>query len=135
MGSCSWMGAKIMNETQSVLEKLFCKASTALSMAASPGDVEPEMAEFLHLVRAHPEARTFVVELFKRSLGKPGGPWEFIQFCLHGLRWPEMYEFLQAARAKDINNMRARPVWEHLLSAFDDDWEDAEFYKEYTVNK
>ncbi len=122
-----------MNETQVALKRLYDEASATLGLVDSPGEAEPEMAKFLHAVNAHPEERPFVSEMFKQSLTQPGAPWEFVQFCLHGLRWPEVQEFLQASRSRDIDNLRARPIWEHLLDAFKDDWEDAEFYKEYAT--
>lgn len=124
-----------MNETQTTLKRLFDIASVKLTGVQSPAEAETQMADFLRAVRASPEQREFVIGLFEAALQGPSSPWEFIQFCLHSLRWPEMYNFIKVSKERDIDNLRARSIWEHLLSAFDDDWEDAEFYREFRTRR
>jgi hypothetical protein len=126
------MGAEAMTELQSKLVRLFEQAKAKLVEVLSPGEAEPEMAAFVGEVQRHPEAREFVVGLFMTELSRPGSAWEFLQFCFHVLRWPEMREFVLAGLEKDMKNLRARAVWSHVLESFDDDWSDAEFYHEFS---
>src|SRR4051812_17613415 len=119
-----------MNKTQIHLRTLFSGASDKLDKALCPPDVEQEMAEFLHAALDHPEEREFAANL----LMAPGSPWEFVQFCIHGLRWPELREFVSASLRKDQDNPRAWGIWQELLEAFEDDWEDAAWYREYQKN-
>ncbi len=121
-----------MNALQLKIICLFNEANSKINNVLSPGEAEPEMINFLHFVRDHPEERSFTVELFKRSLTVTGASWEFLQFCFHGLRWPEMQEFVKAGLQENRFDMRARAVWSHLLESFDNDWEDAEFYQEFS---
>jgi hypothetical protein len=124
-----------MNETQSLLIRQYDIASKKVALSGEPFDAEAEMVQFLNTVRAHPQERGFVFELFKRSLADRSRPsdWEFIQFCLHALRWEEMREYLADLLTKAVaqNDWRGVPIWNHLLEAFSDDWDDAEFYKEF----
>jgi hypothetical protein len=90
------------------------------------------MAAFTREVQFYPEARAFVGSILKDELNKPGSAWEFLQFCFHVLRWPEMRAFVREGLERDMNNLRARAVWSHVLESFDDDWDDAEFYKEFS---
>ncbi|HEY8749539.1 MAG TPA: hypothetical protein VIM11_16265 [Tepidisphaeraceae bacterium] len=120
-----------LNEVRRMLQELYKVASAKLHAAVSLTEAEPAMAEFLHFAKAYPEERSFVIKLFIDSLATRACPWEFVQFCVYDLRWPEMRDFVQTERAKDIHDPRARQIWEKLLEAFQESWEDAEFYQEY----
>jgi hypothetical protein len=49
------------------------------------------------------------------------------------LRWEEMREYLADLLTKAVarNDWRGVSIWNHLLDAFSDDWDDAAFYKEF----
>jgi hypothetical protein len=125
-----------MNEARTLLIGQYDIASKKVASAGEPLPAEAEMVEFLRTVRAHPQERAFVFELFKRSLTDRSRPsnWEFIQFCIHALRWEEMREFLTdlVAKAVKANDWRGLRIWNHLLDAFSDGWDDAELYKEFS---
>jgi hypothetical protein len=117
-------------ENQQQARELFAKAAAALAAVTSPSEAEPQMSRFLQYAKAHPERRAFIIELFTGSLASRECPWEFIQFCLHGLRWPEMRALFEQRKA-EAADVDERAFWMRMLDAFDDDWEDAEFYQEF----
>ena len=112
------------------MEQLFHIASNKLSQAVSLNEAEPEMVTLLREIKSNQGLRPFVVEMFKKSLSAPHCPWELIQFCMHDLRWPEMREWIEERRlaAKSIDDAT---YWRKLTDAFEDDWEDAEFYSTF----
>jgi hypothetical protein len=124
-----------MNETQLLLAGQYDTASKKVAIADSACNVEHEMADFLHTVQAHPEERAFVVGLFKRFLADESRPsdWEFIQFCLHALRWEEMRAFVRElqTKARSANDWTELRILGHLLAAFGDDWDEAEMFREF----
>jgi hypothetical protein len=122
-----------LDKIQATLRQLFDKAAVKVSKVDSLTDAEPEMVSFLRYVQEHPEQHQLIVRMFTDALLSREGPWEIVQFCLHALRWPEMREFVESQRLKSLNEFGARAsrVWDHLLKAFDDDWEDADNYQEY----
>jgi len=90
------------------------------------------MSAFLDAVLAHPEERVFVIELFHDELtAKKRCTWEFQQFYIHGLRWPEMRALVEAEWNRHRDDFRVLPILQHLREAFDDKWEDAEFYSRF----
>jgi hypothetical protein len=119
------------NADQILLRLLFAEASARLLQVDSFTDAESEIASFPKCVQEHPEQRPFVVGLFTSALLDRCGAWEVVQFCLHTLRWPEMREFIEAQWTKQSNEIGSRTsqIWEQLIEAFDDDWQDLEFFK------
>jgi len=88
------------------------------------------MSEFLDAALAHPEERAFILQLFADELNGRCTH-EFLQFYIHGLRWPEMLALIQTEWGKYPEDMRRLPILQHLRDAFSDRWEDAEFYKRF----
>jgi hypothetical protein len=97
-------------------------------------DAEPEMMDFLREVKAHPEQRNFVANLFNGSVIPRLTPWQFIQFCMHDLRWPEVRDFIRQEKAKDVqaHGARSSTVWDNILEAFEDNWKWAENYNYFS---
>jgi len=61
-------------------------------------------------------------------------PREFVQVCVHALRWPELRSFYeeQSRLAIARNDWSAIADYGKYLNAFEDDWEDARtFYGLY----
>lgn len=118
------------NVAQNVLQQLWNEAVAALTSAVSLTEAEPEMLRLLQCIKAHPEQRLFVVRLFVESLSDRGCPWEMVQFCMYDLRWSEVRAYVEGKRleARDIDEAS---FWLKMLKAFDDDWEDAEFFQAY----
>jgi hypothetical protein len=76
--------------------------------------------------------RDLVVRDFIDSLsGKPSLPWELISFCMHRLRWMEVYdaagELLQKA-----SDFRVKSVMAHIRAAYSDDWYEAQMYAHFS---
>jgi hypothetical protein len=109
---------------------LRAEAQAAISKPDSIGcaDIKPAGFAIIRLVAAHPEMRAEFVTLFGRTLHD--GPWELLAFCMHSLRWPEVREIIQREREQQVARIGARtsPVFDHVLAAFDDDWEDIDMF-------
>jgi len=120
------------------LRRLFDMAAAKSLAVINQDDAEPEMARFLHLVREHEERRSFVVRLFTDSFGDAfylkREPWEFLQFCMHALRWPEVRDFIIARKQADLTRRGARSstIWNDILAAFEPGWKGAAEFCEYT---
>jgi hypothetical protein len=119
------------------LQQLFDSAAAKSLAVINQEDAEAEMARFLHEVKRHPDQRALVVQLFIESFGDSfymkREPWEFMQFCMHELRWPELREFIKSKREDDLRARGAgsSTVWNDVLEAFDDHWRGAEFFQEF----
>lgn len=63
---------------------------------AEPVDTEPYLVALLEFVESHPEQRNTFMQLFLRvANGDIPSPWFLLGFCMHKLRYPEVYEFLR----------------------------------------
>lgn len=125
------------NKAQAELSQLFDAAAAKSLAVIDPLDAEPEMASFLHAVKNHPEQRAFIVQLFTESFSASfymrHEPSQFLMFCMHDLRWPEVREFITAKRNAEIEERGSRVsgVWSDILEAFDNHWEPARYYEEF----
>lgn len=60
-----------------------------------PADIEPYLIPIMRLVHSHPDQRDTFVQLFlKVATGEIPSPWFLLGFCMHELRYPEVYEHL-----------------------------------------
>lgn len=100
-------------------------------------DAEPEMARFLHFVQSHPEQREFVVQLFIDSFSESfymrHAPSEFLMYCMHDLRWPEIRDFIVKRRDVEVakRGVACSGIWNGILEAYEDNWEAAKYYEEF----
>jgi hypothetical protein len=87
-------------DTRDQLRQLFNSAAAMSLAVINQDDAEPEMARFLHMVKSHPDQHPFVVQLFVDSFAETfhmhWEPWQFLQFCMHDLRWHELRDFIRA---------------------------------------
>ena len=117
--------------------ELQASAEAAISRPDSVGcpDVEPAGLAIIDLVAIHPELREEFVQHFLRILHK--GPWELLAFCMHSLRWPEVREIIQKERGREVARLGARtsPLFDHVLAAFNDDWEDVDMFPYYAPRR
>src|SRR5437867_1916131 len=94
------------DDIQALLRQLFDLAAAKSIAVICSLDAEPEMASFLHVVKAHPDQRAFVVQLFVESFSDSfymrWAPTDLIMFCMHDLRWGEIRDFVMAKRMEDI---------------------------------
>lgn len=131
--------ATIDKDTQikDLLRHLFNSAAAMSLAVINQDDAEPEMARFLHTAKSHPDQRPFVVQLFVESFSDKfhmkWEPWEFMQFCVHDLRWSELRDFIRAKRDEDVQNRGARSstIWNDILRSFEDDWIGAKQFHEF----
>lgn len=125
-------------QIKDLLRHLFNSAAAMSLVVINQDDAEPEMARFLHTVKCHPNQRSFVVRLFIESFSDKSHmkwePWEFMQFCMHDLRWSELRDFIRAKRDEDVKSRGARSstIWNDILTAFDDEWTGATKFREFT---
>jgi hypothetical protein len=95
-------------------------------------DLEPFCLKIIDLTKTHPTFRADFVDAFKSVVNDASlGAWEIIMLCMHLLRWPEIRDWSEKRRSECIaaNDWRGEPVFGAILAAFDDNWEDAEFYE------
>jgi hypothetical protein len=124
------------------LRELFDVAAAMSIAVLDQLDAEPEMARFLRAVKAHPEERTFVVGLFIDSFSDgyilKREPWEFMQFCMHALRWPEIRQFVFTRAEDDLmrRGSARSSIWNSILGAFEDSWGSdwPEFFKVFRAS-
>jgi hypothetical protein len=111
-----------------MLRELFDVAAAMSVAVIEELDAEPEMAHFLRAAKAHPEERAFLVGLFIDSFADSyilkREPWQFMRFCMHDLRWPEIRQFVMARMEEDLMRRGAArsSVWDSILEAFEDGW-------------
>jgi|SRR5581483_3917647 len=118
------------DEVRQMLQQLFeVAAAKSLAVIDQP-EAEPEMARFLQAVEQHPEHRDFIVRLFIESFQTKWPSWEFMQFCMHRLRWAEIQAFIKSKKTEDVqqHGSRSSTVWDSILEAFEDDWPYARFF-------
>jgi hypothetical protein len=122
-----------MNEIQKRLVRLFDEANEKTEASMFATDAEPYMAAFVDEVRRNPAERPFVVGIFERALDTPAVTWEFLTFCFHSLRWPEVKNLVLTRLERDKDNPRTRSTWADLRDSFDDDWWDADLFKAFSL--
>lgn len=111
------------------LTRLASGADRILSHPESVGTpaIEQHGLAVLCAIRKYPEHR----EDFGRWLVETNAaPTELVAFCMHVLRWPEVRSKLEAdLKVADAeSNWRRIPFLTAVLDAFEDSWEDAEFF-------
>jgi hypothetical protein len=94
-------------------------------------DIEPYGVAMVELARAHPEHRAEICAAFQRVMAPDGGAWEVLLLPMHLLRWPEMREWFDTKRRDCIaaSDWRGEPIYRKLVDAFDDHWENRDFYE------
>jgi hypothetical protein len=125
------------SQVQHTLRQLFNSAA-AMSLAVFERlDAEPEMAQFLEAVKAHPEQRAFVVKLFldsfTDSFHMKCSPTDLLMYCMSDLRWEEIYEFVRGMRDDDIkaHGVPCYNIWLAILESFQDDWR-TKYFRDFT---
>jgi hypothetical protein len=124
-------------EVQRNLRVLF-NAAAAMSLAVIDRlDAEAEMERFLGAVKAHPEERSFVVGLFLESFSDSfimrHAPSDLVMYCMSDLRWPEIRQFIQNERDKDIkqHGIPCYGIWADILESFQDGWRE-KYFRDFT---
>lgn len=98
-------------------------------------DLIPFGTEILSLISQHPELRSAFGKEFVAGIKCPDkfDRW-LIEFCMHALRWPELkaeFEKMSVAAIAQDNWSLIQPL-QHVLDAFEDNWEDStDIYAKY----
>lgn len=112
--------------------RLAREAEAKLSVVFDAPEVLPFASAALEIINRHTELRS---EFEMAFLDMPSyAPTEFVEVCMHALRWPKLKQEFEARQRAAIarNDWRIESVYRHYLEAFDDDWEDADdFYAAY----
>ena len=114
-------------------------ATNVLSKTHNAPDLVPFGARLVELVNRHPELRGEFENAFVAALDQREDfdLW-LLQFCMHALQWPELEEqFINLSRqAIPHDNWNKIQPLQHILDAFEQDWEDAkDLYAEYFFKK
>lgn len=107
-------------------------AEAKLSVSFDAPDVLPFASAALDVIAAHPDLRSEFESAFLEM--PPYAPTEFVEVCMHALRWPNVRKEYEARCRAAVarNDWRTEPVYRHYLEAFEPDWEDAtDFYASY----
>lgn len=116
-------------------DALSVAATKRLAKTFNAPDVIPFGSAALGLIAAHPELRHVFAQRLLGCALEPErcDPW-FLQFCVHGLRWPELKTVFQTMHSHALakNDWSSIPNLAKALAAFDENWEDAkDFYDAY----
>lgn len=104
-------------------------------------ELEPLYVELLDFLKLHSSERPLLSRLLvddleaRRDRGRrePRLPIHAVAYCMHVLRWEEIRE--AAKRENDeFYSLRMGTAMYPIIDAFDDDWEDREFYRRFTVS-
>ncbi len=93
--------------------------------------LEPALEVVLRFVQNHLDQRFEFVNAFLDVLRDPEkGPPELVEYCMHELKWPEVREAIQAWLDSERSE-RVRHILRKQLLAFDENWNDANFYDRF----
>jgi hypothetical protein len=114
------------------LVELAKRAEAKLSEVFDVPAVLPFASEAVDLARTHPDSRHDFENEFTamRALA----PVEFVQVCMHALRWPNLRTIFEerSRLAIEQNDWSAIADYGKYLDAFEDDWKDAwTFYSSF----
>ncbi|QKY12154.1 hypothetical protein [Janthinobacterium lividum] len=116
-----------------LLRKELLDAETVLDTQYSFELAEPNYVRCLQLINAAPEQHGPFVELLISMFLERVVSEEPIAVLMHVLRWPEIREWAEdQLRSLDNPIAYGRPL-EKIIAAFDDQWENREIYKMFSV--
>lgn len=120
-----------MGETMMVdaLKSELLAAENILKTEYSFEKAEPNYLKCLQIIRSAPEMRPQFAELLKLLFDTNEVSDEPIAFLMHVLRWSEVRAWAeQKMRQMHAPIATGRPL-EKIIEAFNDDWENQEFYE------
>ncbi len=105
------------------LVQLAREAEAKLSVIFDAPDALPFASEAFEIIAANPELQGEFEAAFLEM--PPYAPTEFVEVCMHVLRWPNVRVEFEARQRAAIarNDWRTEPVYRHYLEAFEPDWE------------
>lgn len=116
-------------------EAIFAEAREKLEATYDQPDLIPYGARLVALCQSHPELREqFGLAFIRMFFDEARNEVSLIEFAMHVLRWPEVKLAFEALShyAVSKNDWRIINPIDHILDAFEDDWENAlDFYGNY----
>jgi hypothetical protein len=103
------------------------EAETLLRANPDASAAEPIFDSVLAHVRDAPEYRTAVCEALVDLFVNGSLPVELAGYLFHALRWPELRKSFEKLRT-GRRDPRSLYILERMLAAFEDDWDEREFY-------
>jgi|GEM_PF-2346789 len=98
-------------------------------------DWEPFLLAILRFCQQNEASHTVLVACFEQILtGDKRVPLEAVEFCMHTLRWNEIYS-LTARLIREATNPRVQSSLSHVLNSFDPEWEDRDLYPYYSIGE
>jgi hypothetical protein len=128
--------------SRALLDILIENASRILLARFGLDRAEATFFDIIDLLREDPSLKEDFLARVRTTLERrhPWGsdegsvPRELIELAAHELRWPEFKE-LAEARLRDIfkgdSSLASSDMVRSIPAAYDDDWEDREFYRRY----
>jgi hypothetical protein len=130
------MSAQVVEE----FEKLCQHVASAFVPTLGEDKLEPLYGRLLDFLRMHEDYRKElassligIMEKYRHSRESKQTllPGSAIAYCMHELRWPEIYQFAESEN-RDFYSKRMATFMTDIMAAYDDDWEDKEFYRRFS---
>lgn len=90
---------------------------------------EPNYVRCLQLIKKSPDQQPIIeavlIDLFdKKKIGD-----EPLAYLMHYLRWPGVRDWVESRLRETTNAIAFGASYEKILNAYEEDWENLEFYK------
>ncbi|OOW75798.1 hypothetical protein Xclt_21240 [Xanthomonas axonopodis pv. clitoriae] len=116
-----------------VLEGELLKAEEVLDTEYSFEKAEPSYVRCLEIISHAEHKRPQIVALITSLFSNGKLSDEPVAVLMHKLRWPEVRRWAEAElHAMENPKVNGRPL-EKIIAAFNDDWENKEFYQLFAV--
>jgi len=89
---------------------------------------EPNYIRCLEIIKNAPELQPQFEELLILLFQENKVSSEPIAYLMHTLKWPKIYEWAEQKLRNDPNPIAIGAPYENILKAFDNEWENREFY-------
>jgi hypothetical protein len=122
------------NVVKSKFRSLVEAASKRWDATSGADELEPALLDILNFVKAHIESRSVLEDAFIELSRSKGVPVEILEFCMHELRWSKVRDEVESA-IRGSTDLREQQALERVLTAYSDDWEDADLYAYYHGRK
>jgi hypothetical protein len=100
----------------------------------SNSDIEPQLLDLLVYLRANAQSREVLETVLIEGLDSaPESIIQMLGFTMHELRWSGIYDALEREEAATTKFGPTRSL-ERMLSAYEDDWDEAYTYDYYRQN-
>lgn len=111
---------------------LVLEASNAWEKYDNPKLYEPKYVDLLKFVKSKPDFKPHFVNYFIEIVNDPKkGVWEIVAFCMRELQWLEVQKKVFEIK-KQSHDHRSIPIYDDILSVYNEDWEDSDLWSYYS---